>query len=204
MQVRINGDLALLKGIMCTLLEMEEAAPGTVFNQDFIKKQTDGIADLIADLKKQDIQKLSEASGISLDKIQQAATLIRDNKRMIICWAMGITQHENGVANVKEIVNLLLLRGSIGIPGAGACPVRGHSNVQGDRTMGIWEHLKRAFKEKLETTFQFEAPEKTGYNTVTAIQAMYDNKVRVFFSMGGNLLLAAPDTEYTAKGHAQL
>ena len=110
---------------------------------------------------------------------------------------MGITQHENGVDNIREIVNLLLIRGSIGIPGAGACPVRGHSNVQGDRTVGIWEHLKPAFKEKLEKHFDFEAPSKTGYNSVQALQAMHDKKAKVFFSMGGNLLLAAPDTEYT-------
>ncbi len=200
LQVRINGDLALLKAIMCVLLEMEDENPGTVFSQDFITKQTKGYKALVADLRKQDTSALAADCGISLGEIRQAAKLIRDNQRMIICWAMGITQHENGVDNVQEIVNLLLLRGSIGIPGAGACPVRGHSNVQGDRTMGIWEHLKPAFKEKLESTFQFEAPAKTGYNVVQAIQAMKEGKVRVFFSMGGNLLLAAPDTEYTAEG----
>lgn len=200
LQVRINGDMALLKAIMCVLLEMEEENPGTVFNQDFINKQTEGYDALVEDLKKQDVQVLSEQCGVSMGDIQKAAKLISIKKRMIICWAMGITQHENGVDNVQEIVNLLLLRGSIGIPGAGACPVRGHSNVQGDRTMGIWEHLKPAFKEKLESTFQFDAPAKTGYNVVQALQAMHDDKVRVFISMGGNLLLAAPDTEYTAKG----
>jgi len=200
LQVRINGDMALLKAIMCVLLEMEEEQPGTVFSQSFIEKQTEGYTALIDDLKKQDVWLLSEQCGVPVGEIQKAAKLISTKKRMIICWAMGITQHENGVDNVQEIVNLLLLRGSIGIPGAGACPVRGHSNVQGDRTMGIWEHLKPAFKEKLENTFQFEAPAETGYNVVQALQAMHDNKVRVFFSMGGNLLLAAPDTEYTAKG----
>jgi len=200
LQVKINGDLALLKAIMCLLLEMEAESPGTVFSQDFIAKQTKNFEALIADLKTQDVWALSDDCGIALGDIKKAAELIRDNQRMIICWAMGITQHENGVDNVQEIVNLLLLRGSIGIPGAGACPVRGHSNVQGDRTMGIWELLKPAFKEKLETTFQFEAPAEKGYDAVHAIQAMHENKVRVFFSMGGNLLLAAPDTEYTADG----
>lgn len=200
LSVQINGDLALLKAIMVVLLEMEEATPKSVFNWDFIDKNTDGITALIEDLKKQDLAHLSAACGISLIDIRKAATLIKENKKMIICWAMGITQHENGVDNVKEIVNLLLLRGSIGIAGAGACPVRGHSNVQGDRTMGIWEHLPLTLKEKLEATFDFEAPSKVGYNAVTAIQAMHDNKVGVFFSMGGNLLLAAPDTEYTARG----
>ena len=194
LQVKINGDLALLKAIMCILLELEEASPTTVFDQIFIQKYTDGFDALVADLKQQNPNELAKLSGIPLSQIRQAAKLIATNKRMIICWAMGITQHENGVDNVQEIVNLLLLRGSIGIPGAGACPVRGHSNVQGDRTMGIWEHLKPAFKEKLDKAFDFDAPTKTGYNTVEAIQAMYDNKVGVFFSMGGNLLLAAPDT----------
>ena len=200
LQVRINGDLALLKAIMCVLLEMEVEKPGTVFSRDFIAKQTKNFDALVANLRTQDISTLSADCGIPVADIKKAAELIRDNQRMIICWAMGITQHENGVDNVQEIVNLLLLRGSIGIPGAGACPVRGHSNVQGDRTMGIWEHLKPAFKEKLETTFQFEAPTEKGYDAVHAIQAMHENKVRVFFSMGGNLLLAAPDTEYTADG----
>ncbi len=200
LQVKVKGDIALLKAIMCVLLEMEEANPGTVFNQAFIEQQTEGFDALIADLKTQDKWILADAAGIPIGDIEAAAALIRDHKRMLICWAMGITQHENGVQNVQEIVNLLLLRGSIGIPGAGACPVRGHSNVQGDRTMGIWEHLKPALKEKLETNFNFEAPSAVGYNAVQAIQAMHENKVRVFFSMGGNLLLAAPDTEYTADG----
>ncbi len=200
LQVKINGDLALLKAIMCQLLEMEEENPGTIFDHEFIKKHTDGLEELIADLKQQDVWELSEASGIPMGEIQQAAEMISKGKRMIICWAMGITQHENGVANVQEIINLLLLRGSIGIPGAGACPVRGHSNVQGDRTMGVWEQLRPELKKRMEEKWDFEAPEEDGYNAVTAIQAMHDNKVKVFFSMGGNLLLAAPDTEYTAKG----
>ena len=145
-----------------------------------------------------DRDNLSQQCGIAIEEIRKVALLVKERKKMIICWAMGITQHVNGVDNVKEIVNLLLLKGSIGKPGAGACPVRGHSNVQGDRTMGIWEHLKPAFKDKLENRYQFEAPSKTGYNAVTAIQAMHDKKAKVFFSMGGNLLLAAPDTDYTA------
>lgn len=200
LQVKINGDLALLKAIMCVLLEMEEEKPGTVFNHEFIEKYTDGVEELIANLKAQDVWELSEQCGIPMGEIRQAAEMISQGKRMIICWAMGITQHENGVANVQEIVNLLLLRGSIGIPGAGACPVRGHSNVQGDRTMGVWEKLRPGLKKRMEKIWDFEAPTEDGYNAVTSIQAMHNNKVKVFFSMGGNLLLAAPDTEYTAKG----
>ncbi|MEM1124523.1 MAG: FdhF/YdeP family oxidoreductase, partial [Bacteroidota bacterium] len=200
LQVKVKGDMALLKAIMCVLLEMEEAQPGSVFDQDFINQQTEGFDGLVTDLKTQDAWILADQCGIPMAEIETAAELIRDNKRMIICWAMGITQHENGVDNVQEIVNLLLLRGSIGVPGAGACPVRGHSNVQGDRTMGIWEHLKPALKTSLRKEFQFDPPEASGYNAVQSIQAMHDGKVKVFFSMGGNLLLAAPDTEYVARG----
>jgi len=193
LQVRINGDLALLKAIMIVLLELDAV------DKEFVENHTKGYDELVSDLKNYQVADLSKACGISEQQIRETATLIAERKKMIICWAMGITQHENGVDNIKEIVNLLLMRGSIGVPGAGACPVRGHSNVQGDRTVGIWEHLKPAFKEKLEKQFDFEAPNKTGYNTVQAIQAMHDKKAKVFFSMGGNLLLAAPDTEYTAQ-----
>jgi len=199
LQVRINADIALLKAIMLVLLEMEEASPGSTIDKDFIEKNTVGYDAVLADLQQHSLSHLSETCGISIADIRKAAALIQARKKMIICWAMGITQHVNGVDNIKEIVNLLLLRGSIGKPGAGACPVRGHSNVQGDRTVGIWEHLKPAFKEKLEQQFEFVAPNKTGYNTVEAIQAMHAKKAKVFFSMGGNLLLAAPDTEYTAQ-----
>ena len=199
LQVRINGDIALLKAIMLVLLEMEAAVPGSAIDTEFIKKNTTGYEALVEDIKAHSIDNLSASCGISIEDIRKTATLIKERKKMIICWAMGITQHENGVDNVKEIINLLLLRGSIGKPGAGACPVRGHSNVQGDRTVGIWEHLKPAFKAKLEERFEFEAPSKTGYNTVTAIEAMYKGAAKVFFSMGGNLVLAAPDTSYTAK-----
>ena len=198
LQVRINADIALLKAIMIVLLEMEAASPGSAIDKDFIEKNTVGFEAVLADLQQYNLPHLSETCGIPIADIRQAAQLIQSRKKMIICWAMGITQHVNGVDNVKEIVNLLLLRGSIGKPGAGACPVRGHSNVQGDRTVGIWEHLKPAFKEKLEQQFDFVAPAKTGYNTIEALQAMHAKKAKVFFSMGGNLLLAAPDTEYTA------
>ena len=197
--VRINGDLALLKAIMCLLLKEEEKTPGKIFDHDFIKKHTDGYEALIEDLEKQDIDALVADSSVDRALIEQAVKFIIESKKMIICWAMGITQHENAVDNIKAIVNLLLLKGSIGIKGGGACPVRGHSNVQGDRTVGIWEVLKPAFKERLEFNFNFTAPEKKGYNAVAAIKAMHEKKAKVFFSMGGNLLLAGPDTEYTAQ-----
>ena len=198
LQVRVNSDIALLKAIMRSLLDMEEAAPGTVFDHEFIKEYTEGYSALVDDLRKQNVKELAEDCGIAIADIKQAAQLIQSNKKMIICWAMGITQHENGVDNIREIANLLLLRGSIGIPGAGACPVRGHSNVQGDRTMGIWEKLKPAFGAKLKERYNFEPPTEVGYDAVAAINAMHAGKVKVFFAMGGNFVLAAPDTEYTA------
>ncbi|MFT4664699.1 MAG: molybdopterin-dependent oxidoreductase alpha subunit [Polaribacter sp.] len=198
LQVKINEDIALLKAILRILIEKEDANPGTVVDHEFVEKHTTGYDDFVKDIRTQSVEDLAKAAGISIADIQEAATIIASAKKMIICWAMGITQHTNGVNNIKEIVNLLLLRGAIGVPGAGACPVRGHSNVQGDRTMGIWEKLKPAFGAKLSKRFNFEPPKEDGYNAVTAIKAMHAKKVKVFFALGGNLLLAAPDTEYTA------
>lgn len=198
LQVMINGDVALLKAIMLVMLEKEEANPGTVFDRNFIEKNTAGYELFITDLKKYNLAELAENCGISITQIKQVAETIIANEKMIICWAMGLTQHKNGVDNIREVVNLLLLRGSIGKPGAGTCPVRGHSNVQGDRTMGIWEVLKPAFAEKLKAEFDFEPPMKEGYNVVHAIKAMYEKKAKVFFAMGGNFLSATPDTELTA------
>ena len=198
LQVMVNGDVALLKAIMLIMLEKEEANPGTIFDRKFIEKNTAGYEAFIGDLKKYDLNELAENCGISINQINQVAETIIANEKMIICWAMGLTQHKNGVDNIREIVNLLLLRGSIGKPGAGTCPVRGHSNVQGDRTMGIWEVLKPAFAEKLKDYFDFEPPMKEGYNVVHAIKAMHEKRAKVFFAMGGNFLSATPDTELTA------
>lgn len=203
LQVKINEDIALLKAIMRELLNREEAQPGSTFDHDFIQEYTDGYADFIADLKRYNVQEMADKCGISKAKIVEAADMIQNAKRMIICWAMGITQHRNGVSNVKEIVNLLLLRGAMGIPGAGACPVRGHSNVQGDRTVGIWDVMKPSFAKKLKDRFDFDPPMEQGYNAVKSIEAMHDGKVKVYISLGGNLLLAGPDTAYTARGMNQ-
>jgi molybdopterin-dependent oxidoreductase alpha subunit len=198
LQVRINGDVALLQALMLDLLERERAAPGTVFDLDFIRDKTTGFETLIAHLEQQNFEKLAEASGVEAPLIREAARMIAERPNMIVCWAMGLTQHKNAVDNVREIVNLLLLRGSIGKPGAGACPVRGHSNVQGDRTMGIWEAPKPEFLDQLGRVFGFEPPRAHGYDTVHAIQAMREGKVGVFFALGGNFLSATPDTDFTA------
>src|SRR5204863_5369957 len=127
--------------------------------------------------------------------IRQAAQIALESERMICCWAMGITQHKNGVANVQSIANFALLRGQIGRRGAGLCPVRGHSNVQGDRTVGIWEKMSDGFREALRKEFRFTPPPNDGFDSVTGIQAMHEGKVKIFVGLGGNLLSAGPDTE---------
>ncbi|MEO0340722.1 MAG: FdhF/YdeP family oxidoreductase, partial [Bacteroidota bacterium] len=199
LQVTINGDIALLKAIMLLLFAEEKRYPGSTFDFDFITEKTEGYEAFIKDLLQHDFNQLVEASGVPREKIKEAVELIRKRKKIIVCWAMGLTQHENGVANIQEVVNFLLLKGSIGKPGAGTCPVRGHSNVQGDRTMGIWEAPKPAFLSKLKANFGFTPPRKHGYSVIEAIKAMHEKKGKVFVSMGGNFLSAAPDTDYTAQ-----
>ncbi len=199
LQVTINGDVALLKAILLLLLEKEQKAPNTVFDKTFIEKHTLGYDAFIQDLEKENLDELVKKSGISLSEIKMATELIATNKKIIVCWAMGLTQHKNGVDNIREVVNLLLLKGSIGKQGAGTCPVRGHSNVQGDRTMGIWEKPKTAFLDALEKEFQFSAPRAHGYDVVEAIEAMHQKKAKFFLGMGGNFISAAPDTEFTAE-----
>lgn len=198
LQVRINADVALLKAIMLILLQEEQINPGTVFDQVFIKGYTSGYSVFIQNLQSYSLQECIEQTGVDEALIRETAHMIAQHKKMIVCWAMGLTQHENAVDNVKEIVNLLLLRGSIGKPGAGVCPVRGHSNVQGDRTMGIWEMPPESFLNKLREVFGFEPPHRHGYDVVRAIKAMHAGKVKLFFAMGGNFLSATPDTVFTA------
>ncbi len=199
LQVKINGDVALLKAIMFLMLEAEKKNVGSVFDLDFIENQTVGIEVFLEDLAQQDFNELVKRSGVAENLVREAAQLCITKKKIIICWAMGLTQHKNAVGNIQEIVNLLLLRGAIGKAGAGTCPVRGHSNVQGDRTMGIWEAPKPAFLDKLKEVIGFEPPRKNGYDVVSAIRAMYDGKANVFIALGGNFLSATPDTEFTAE-----
>lgn len=199
LQVKINGDMALLKAIELLLLEEEEKNPATVFDQQFIKEHTSGYMELVNELKKYKLEELSEASGVSVEKIKEAAEVFKNKNKIIACWAMGLTQHKNAVDTIKEITNLLLLKGSIGKPGTGTCPVRGHSNVQGDRTMGIYEKPSVAFLSKLKDAFGFNPPANHGYDTVEAIHAMHEGKAKLFFAMGGNFLSASPDTNYTAE-----
>lgn len=199
LQVKLNGDMALLKAIMLLLLQEEEKQPGGVFDHDFIKEHTTGYEDYISNIRKYQLEELSDAAGISIEQIKETAEVFRTKNKIIACWAMGLTQHKNAVDTIKEVVNMLLLKGSIGKPGAGTCPVRGHSNVQGDRTMGIYEKPSKAFLDKLEHVYGFEPPRKHGYDVVECIHAMHERKAKVFFAMGGNFLSATPDTVYTAE-----
>jgi molybdopterin-dependent oxidoreductase alpha subunit len=181
------------------LLEAERRAPGTVFDQEFIREKTEGFEAFVAGLEGVSEEAILEGSGIGAGQIQQLADWVAGSQRIIACWAMGLTQQRNAVATIQEVVNLLLIRGSIGKPGAGTCPVRGHSNVQGDRTMGIYEKPKPAFLDRLREVFGFEPPREHGYDVVDAIRAMHAGKARVFIAMGGNFLSATPDTLYTAE-----
>src|SRR6195256_6519416 len=199
LQVRVNGDVALLKGIMKELLDAEDRRPGTVLDHEFINGYTGGFEEFKEALEKAHLGDILEQSGLRKSQLEDVAKLFIQSERVIFCWAMGLTQHKNAVANIQEIVNLMLLRGQIGKPGAGLCPVRGHSNVQGDRTMGIWERPTDEFLEKLGAEFNFEPPRAHGFDTVRSIQAMHDGRAKVFFALGGNFLSATPDTEYTAE-----
>jgi len=192
--VSINGDLALLKAIQKILWEEENQNPGEVFDLDFIREYTLGYEALGKELDGCSLSQLVAASGLSEFAIRQAADMLRNKKRIIIAWAMGITQQRNAEATIREIVNLLLLKGAIGKKGAGTLPVRGHSNVQGDRTMGVWEKMPESFMSRLGQTFSFIPPINHGVGVVDAIYSMLDGKGKVFVGMGGNFALAAPDT----------
>lgn len=199
LQVKINGDLALLKAIEMVLWESEQEKPGSVFDLAFIEQNTIGYDALVQTFSNHTLAELSEICGISEMDIRNAASILQHKNKIIACWAMGLTQHKNAVDTIKEVVNLLLLKGSIGKQGAGTCPVRGHSNVQGDRTMGIYEKPSKAFIDKLNNVFGIQAPYEAGYDVVDCIKAMHEKPGKVFIAMGGNFLSATPDTLYTAK-----
>lgn len=199
LQVRINGDLPLLKATLILLLEAERKAPNTVFDWDFLKEYCEGHEALIEHLEQADFEEAVAESGVPEADIRQFAQLLATKKRIIICWAMGITQHENGVENIQEIVNLLLLKGSIGKPGAGTCPVRGHSNVQGDRTVGIWESPPERFLQALDQRFGITSPRPHGCNAVEAVEAMAAHQCKVFFAMGGNFVSAISDSQFAGE-----
>ena len=197
-QVSVGGDLAAVRAMIKHILELEESRPG-ILDHAFIGEQTHGFAAFRAMVESTPWEELLGQCGLSRQEIAEAAeTYIRAGS-VICCWAMGLTQHRHGVANIQEIVNLLLLRGNIGRPGAGPCPVRGHSNVQGDRTMGITEFPSESFLSSLEKNFGFTAPRKHGYSVIHAIKAMAVGDARFFLGMGGNFASATPDSDLTWK-----
>jgi molybdopterin-dependent oxidoreductase alpha subunit len=198
--VRINGDMAFFHGLMKELLDAEDRHPGDIFDHDFIKHHTQGYEELISQLRKSSWDEIVSFSGLSREQIREAADIVMASHRIIVCWCMGLTQHKNAVASIQDIMNFLLLRGNIGRPGSGPCPVRGHSNVQGDRTMGIWDKPKKEFLARLGEEFSFEPPQEHGMDAVEAIRAMNEGTAKVFFAMGGNFVSATSDTEFTATG----
>ncbi|HEU4628709.1 MAG TPA: FdhF/YdeP family oxidoreductase [Gemmatimonadaceae bacterium] len=198
LRVRVNGDVAVLQGIAKALLEREARAPGTVVDHAFVRRHTTGAEAYVAAIRETSWEAVVAAGGVPRAAIEQAADVFARSRRTITCWGMGLTQHRNAVANIQEIVNLHLLRGQIGRPGAGLCPVRGHSNVQGDRTVGIWERPGAPFLDALGREFHFAPPRHHGLDVVGTIRAMHEGRVKVLVAMGGNFLQAAPDTEYTA------
>ena len=202
--VKINGDQALFQGLSKAVLELEEATPGEIIDHKFIEEYTTGSDEFIAHIKTIDWDEVELRSGISIQEIRTAAeSIVRGEKKLITCWAMGLTQHRNSVATLHDVVNLHLLLGAIGRPGAGLCPVRGHSNVQGDRTMGIFEKMPESFHDSIDSVFQFKSPRAVGYDVVNSILAMHEGKASVFFAMGGNFLQASPDTDFTAEALQQ-
>jgi molybdopterin-dependent oxidoreductase alpha subunit len=197
LQIRVNGDLALFQALSRKLLDAEDAAPGTVLDHDFIAAHTHGIQDYAAHLRALDWDDVLESTGLPVKAIDRLVERVLRSQRIIVCWAMGITQHKNAVRTIREIVNFLLLRGNMGRSGAGVCPVRGHSNVQGDRTMGIWERPSEAWLDAIRDEFGFEPPRHHGHDVVRSIMAMRDGDAEVFMAVGGNFVAAAPDTATT-------
>ncbi|UZX02076.1 FdhF/YdeP family oxidoreductase [Arthrobacter sp. CDRTa11] len=195
MQVRIGGDMALLQAVSKRVLEAEARNPGTVLDHQFLAEHCQGLAELQAHLADLDEAAVLEATGLRVEEIDELADRYLKAEKVIITWAMGITQHKKGVATIKEIINLLLLRGNMGKPGAGASPIRGHSNVQGDRTMGIWEQMPPAFLDALDREFSFDAPRTHGADSVETIRKMRDGGIKVFVGLGGNLMGAISDTQ---------
>lgn len=196
--IKINGDVALLKGLCKVLIERDENGE-SILDHAFIKDYCQGF-----EVFKQDITELSwhdieSHSGITKAQIEQAADYACQSNKTIVCWAMGMTQHKNAVANVHMMTNLLMLQGNLGKPGAGVCPVRGHSNVQGDRTMGIWEKPSQSFLDALQSEFGFTPPQDHGTDTIESIEKMHSGEIKVLYALGGNFFRATPDHDLTAE-----
>ncbi|KJL41521.1 MULTISPECIES: FdhF/YdeP family oxidoreductase [Microbacterium] len=202
-QIRLGGDQALFQAIGKHLLEAE-ASDGGVLDHDFIAAHTSGFDAYRQAMTDAPWRDLVTATGLPEKALRRVGEAVRTSKATIVCWAMGLTQHKHSVPTLREVVNVLLLQGNIGRPGAGVCPVRGHSNVQGDRTVGIYEKPSAAFLDALDAEFGFAAPREHGFDTVQAIRAMRDGQVRFFMSMGGNFVSATPDTAVVEAGMARV
>ena len=194
LQIRLAGDMALMQAISKRVLDAEAANPGTVLDHHFLQEHCQGLDELRAHLAHLDERTVLEATGLRVEEIDELAARYLKADKVIITWAMGLTQHKKAVPTIKEIINLLLLRGNIGKPGAGASPIRGHSNVQGDRTMGIWEKMPPAFLDAIEQEFGFNPPREEGVDSVAAIRGMRDGNLKVWIALGGNLVAAVSDT----------
>ncbi|PJI94076.1 FdhF/YdeP family oxidoreductase [Luteimicrobium subarcticum] len=194
LQVRLGGDMALLQAVSKRVLDAEDAAPGTVLDHAFLAEHTTGLDALRAHLAALDEDEVLRATGLRTEEIDELADRYLAADRVIITWAMGLTQHKKAVPTIKEVINLLLLRGNIGKPGAGASPIRGHSNVQGDRTMGIWEQMPASFLDALDAEFGITVPRHHGLDAVDSIRALADGRAKVLFALGGNLVGAISDT----------
>ncbi len=194
LQIRLAGDMALMQAVSKRVLEAEAAAPGAVLDHKFLAEHCQGLEELKAHLANLDEREVLAATGLRSEEIDELAGRYLKADKVIVTWAMGLTQHKKAVPTIREIINLLLLRGNIGKPGAGPSPIRGHSNVQGDRTMGIWEQMPPAFLDKVQHEFGFDPPRENGYDAVQSIQAMRDGKLKVFMAVGGNLVNAVSDT----------
>ncbi|GGK05354.1 FdhF/YdeP family oxidoreductase [Luteimonas terricola] len=203
-QLKIGGDLATVKGMAKHLLERDAEAIArggpSLLDHDFIDAHTTGFDAFAADVHAERWDTIIAESGLDEAQLRHAGEIYLQSARVIACWGMGITQHKHSVATIHMIANLMLMRGNLGRPGAGLCPVRGHSNVQGDRTMMIWERPPAAFLDRLQQVFGFDPPRADGYDTIGAIEAMIDGRAKVFFGMGGNFAAATPDTDATARG----
>ncbi|GGN49919.1 formate dehydrogenase [Streptomyces kronopolitis] len=193
LQVRLGGDQALFRALNRLVLDTDGA-----LDADFIRDHTHGFEEFARAARADSgWDETLTATGLTREEIERAGEMVLASQRTIVCWAMGLTQHKHSVPTIREVVNFLLLRGNIGRPGAGVCPVRGHSNVQGDRTMGIFERPAPAFLDALEKEFGFAPPREHGLDVVRAIRALRDGQAKVFFAMGGNFVSATPDTDAT-------
>lgn len=199
--IKINGDAALLTGLAKILID-SHSENRKVLDTNFINKHTAGFTAFVKNIEQYQWHDIERESGLSFAQMSKAAAYLIKSKKTIFCWAMGMTQHQNAVANIQLMTNVLMLQGNLGKPGAGVCPVRGHSNVQGDRTMGIWENAPASFINALSNYHQVPLKTDKGVNTIECIEQMHDKNMRVFIALGGNFYRATPDHDYTQQALA--